>query len=51
MRGTEQNVRADTALGYDMEGNFVERYQTKMSPRSYKIKLLVVVVVVVKCKQ
>ena len=44
-RGTEHNVRADTALDYVMEGNFVRRYQTKMSLRSQKIKLLLVVIV------
>ena len=33
VEGTEQNVRAATALAYVMEGTFVERYRTKMSPR------------------
>ena len=40
VEGTEQNVRADTALDYVMEGNFVERYRRKMSQKN----LLVVVV-------
>ena len=45
VEGTEQNVRAVTALAYVMEGNFVERYRRRMSPRTQKIKLLLVVVV------
>ena len=45
VEGTEQNVTADTALHYVMEGKFVERYRNKMSPTRQKIKLLLVVFV------
>ena len=43
-RGTEQNVQADTALDYVMEGNFVER----LSGSRQKIKLLIVIVLLCK---
>ena len=39
------HTHRNTALDYVMEGNCVERYQRKMSRRSQKIKLLLVVVV------
>ena len=48
-RGVQkQNVRADRTLDCVMEGNFVERYRTKLPQRSQKIKLLLVVVVYIK---
>ena len=43
--GYRENIGADTALEYVMEGNFVERYRMKMSGSRQKIKLLIVIVV------
>ena len=40
-----ENIGADTALEYVMEGNFVERYRMKKSGSRQKIKLLIVIVV------